>query len=121
MKPTQILLLVAYAVGMAGGQLLLKQASLGMPAMRGMPVVQAAWSLAGNVWLLSALALYAVLMLFWVWILSFTPLSLAYPFVALVIAVTPFLGHFVFDELLTRQHVAGLVLVIAGLFVMTKG
>ncbi len=121
MSAAQVALLVAYAAGMAGGQLMLKQASLGLPALRGLPAGAAALALAGNGWLLAALALYAALTLLWVWILSFTPLSLAYPFVALVIGATPILAHFVFGEALGWRHLAGLALVLAGLLVMARG
>ena len=39
-----------------------------------------------------ALILYAALTVLWVWILSYTPLSRAYPFLALAFALTPALG-----------------------------
>jgi drug/metabolite transporter (DMT)-like permease len=45
-----------------------------------------------------ALILYARLTVLWVWILSFTPLSRAYPFLALAFALTPALGCLVFAE-----------------------
>ena len=39
-----------------------------------------------NVYFLLAVLLYAGLSVLWVWLLSFTPLSRAYPFVALAFA-----------------------------------
>ena len=45
-----------------------------------------------------ALILYARLTVLWVWIMSFTPLSRAYPFLALAFALTPALGCLVFAE-----------------------
>jgi drug/metabolite transporter (DMT)-like permease len=45
-----------------------------------------------------ALILYAALTVLWVWILSYTPLSRAYPFLALAFALTPALGCLVFAE-----------------------
>ena len=45
-----------------------------------------------------ALILYARLAVLWVWIMSFTPLSRAYPFLALAFALTPALGCLVFAE-----------------------
>jgi drug/metabolite transporter (DMT)-like permease len=44
------------------------------------------------------LILYAALTVLWVWILSYTPLSRAYPFLALAFALTPALGCLVFAE-----------------------
>lgn len=117
---SQAALLVSYALGMAAGQLLFKQASRGIPALRGAPWPEVAWGLATNPWLVGAVALYAALTLLWVWILSFTPLSLAYPFVALALAVTPLAAHWAFGEALSAGHLAGLGLVLAGLVVMAR-
>ncbi len=84
----QIALLIAYAGGMAGGQLLFKMAALRGPADG--PVL-------------------------WVWILNFTPLSRAYVFVALAFAVTPLLGAVVFAEPISARLVIGIVLIFCGL------
>lgn len=121
MAVPQLALLVAYALGMAAGQLLFKQAAAGIPALRGASALGVAWGLATNPWLVGAVALYAALTLLWVWILSFTPLSLAYPFVALALAVTPVAAHWAFGEPLSGAHLAGLGLVLAGLLVMARG
>jgi hypothetical protein len=50
-----------------------------------------------------ALILCAALTLLWVWILSFTPLSRVYPFLALAFALTPALGLLVFAEPLSLR------------------
>jgi hypothetical protein len=44
------------------------------------------------------LILYAALTVLWVWIPSYTPLSRAYPFLALAFALAPALGCLVFAE-----------------------
>jgi drug/metabolite transporter (DMT)-like permease len=51
----------------------------------------------------------------WVWVLTFTPLSKAYLFVALALAVTPLAAALLFDEPLTLKLAVGIVLVLAGL------
>ena len=63
-----------------------------------------------------ALILYAALTVLWVWILSFTPLSRAYPFLALAFTLTPALGCLVFAEPLSMRLVIGIVLILGGLF-----
>jgi drug/metabolite transporter (DMT)-like permease len=63
-----------------------------------------------------ALILYAALTVLWVWILSFTPLSRAYPFLALAFALTPALGCLVFAEPFSMRLVIGIVLILCGLF-----
>ena len=109
----QIAVLIAYAGGMAGGQVLFK-----MAALRGVadgPVVERLFSMMLNGFFAAAVLLYAALTVLWVWILNFTPLSRAYVFVALAIAVTPLLGAFVFAEPISVRFVIGIGLIFCGL------
>ena len=112
----QILMLAAYAAGMAGGQLMFKQAALRLTpgAELGARLIE----LAGSAWFLAALALYGALSVAWVWILTFTPLSRAYPFVALAFAITPLLGAWVFAEPIEWRLVGGIVVIAFGLFLV---
>jgi multidrug transporter EmrE-like cation transporter len=109
----QLAILVAYAAAMAGGQLLFKTA-----AMRGAGAASLTERIAGslfNAYFIVALILYAALTVLWVWILSFTPLSRAYPFVALAFALTPALGIMVFGEAASLRLAIGIVLIVCGL------
>jgi drug/metabolite transporter (DMT)-like permease len=111
---TQIALLIGYAGGMAGGQLLFKMAALS--AIPDSPLGQRILAMTLNGYFGAAGALYAVLTVFWVWLLSFTALSRAYVFVALAFAVTPLLGALIFEEPITVRLVIGLGLIVCGLF-----
>jgi drug/metabolite transporter (DMT)-like permease len=113
----QIAMLVAYAIGMAGGQFLFKFAALRTP---GGAIPERLGALMQDVVFLAALALYAVLAFLWVWILTFTPLSRAYPFVAIAFAVTPLLGGFIFGEPLTLRLFVGIAIIFAGLIVVVS-
>ena len=113
---TQILLLAAYAGGMAGGQLLFKLAAERLTPGAGF--AERLVELFGNAWFFAAFALYCGLALAWVWILTFTPLSRAYPFVALAFAITPLLGAWVFAEPIGSRLVAGIVVIGIGLFLV---
>ena len=74
----------------------------------------------GQSWLfLAALALYLVLSALWVWILSFTPLSRAYPFVALAFILVPVLASIFFSEPISLRLAIGIGLIICGLVVVT--
>jgi drug/metabolite transporter (DMT)-like permease len=109
----QLAILVAYAAAMAGGQLLFKTA-----AMRGAGAASLTERIAGslfNGYFIVALILYAALTVLWVWILSFTPLSRAYPFVALAFALTPALGIVVFGETASLRLAIGIALIVCGL------
>ncbi|MFL9827685.1 hypothetical protein [Rhodoplanes sp. SY1] len=114
----QILLLAGYALGMVGGQMLFKLAALRLPAEAGGAARLA--SLVQNGWFVAAVLLYGVLSVFWVWVLTFTPLSRAYPFVALAFAVTPLVAALAFSEPLSLRLVLG-ILVIAGGLVLVAG
>jgi drug/metabolite transporter (DMT)-like permease len=113
---SQVALLFAYAAGMAGGQLLFKAAALRYLADA--PLGERLLSLVQNAYFLAALVLYGGLTLLWVWFLTFTPLSRAYPFVALAFAVTPLLGGFVFGEPITTRLILGILLILCGLLLV---
>ena len=109
----QVALLVAYAAAMAGGQLLFKTA-----AMRGAGAASLTERIAGslfNGYFVVALILYAALTVVWVWILTFTPLARAYPFVALAFALTPAFGILVFGEASSFRLAVGIALILCGL------
>ena len=111
----QILLLTAYAGGMSAGQLLFKMAANSYGTAN-VGTGERLLALFCNPYFLSALVLYAGLALLWVWILSFTPLSRAYPFVALAFALTPLLAGSLFGETISLRLIIGLLLILGGLF-----
>jgi len=112
---SQIALLIAYAVGMAGGQILFKLAAV---QLNGIGVGGRLISLMHNLYFVSALVMYAALALLWVWILTFTPLSRAYPFVALAFALTPALAAWLFGEPVSFRLIIGVSLILCGLFLV---
>jgi hypothetical protein len=96
---SQIGLLLLYSGGMAAGQLLFKSAALRYAASAG-NTGERLFGLMHNGFFIAAVVLYAALAIMWVWVLSFTSLSRAYPFVAIAFAITPLLGGLVFGEAL---------------------
>ena len=112
----QVALLAAYAFGMAGGQMLFKAAAMRSGA--GDPLGERLLGLTHNGYFIASLALYLALSVLWVWILSFTPLSRAYPFVALAFAITPLLGAWLFVEPITARLVAGIAVILVGLLLV---
>ena len=110
---TQILLLIFYAAGMAGGQLLFKLAAVRLTAEG--PLGERALALLQNRFFLAAFILYGALAVLWVWILTFTPLSRAYPFVALAFALTPLIGAYAFAEPLGARLLVGVACIMVGL------
>ena len=112
---SQIALLAAYALGMSGGQILFKQAAV---HLNGIGITDRLLSLMHNLYFVSALVLYGALSLLYVWILTFTPLSRAYPFVALAFAFTPALAAWLFGEPVSFRLIIGISLILCGLFLV---
>jgi len=109
----QIALLVGYAGGMVGGQLLFKLAALKASPVG--PFGERLSAMMLNGYFATAVLLYGALTVLWVWILNFTPLSRAYVFVALAFAVTPLLGGVLFAEPISLRLVIGIALICCGL------
>ena len=68
-----------------------------------------------------ALCLYAATTGLWLYILSKTPLSYAYPIQALAFPVVLLLSALLFHEQITLQKMMGVLLIVIGVFVATKG
>jgi drug/metabolite transporter (DMT)-like permease len=112
----QIAALCGYALGMTGGQILFKLAALRLS--QDGSAVERGFGLLQNGYFVLALAAYLILALIWVWILSFTPLSRAYPFVALAFVLTPVLGGVLFGEALSVRLLVGIAAILCGLLLV---
>lgn len=122
MSAIQITLLLAYAVGMSLGQFLFKLAAVSLSPYKGAaPTIgERLFQLGLNPYFVAAILMYAGLSVLWVWILTFTPLSRAYPFVALTIIITPLVSHFLFVEPLGVKFFIGLSFVAVGLVLVSS-
>ena len=108
----QLALTLACVAAIAGGQILFKlAASAGQASTAGFP-----WDII-NAWLIAALAVYGAATLLWVWLLKSLPLNVAYPFVGLAFVIVPVLAAFLLGEALDWRHLAGGVLIAAGVAV----
>lgn len=115
MKAADVAILIAYAFGMAAGQLMFKAASNTSQSKYGSNFI---WTLMTNGWFLTAAAFYAALTVLWVWILTSIPLSRAYPFVVLSFVLTPLGAVLFFGELLTSNYVIGMTFILVGLAIL---
>ncbi len=109
----QIVMLVFYAIAMTGGQLLFKLAALN--AATASNLSGRLLGLVSNGFFVAAIALYVGLTVLWGWILTFTPLSRAYAFVAIAFVLTPLAGMAIFGEPMSVRVVIGIGLVVVGL------
>lgn len=119
MTTLNIGLLFAYAAGMSVGQLLFKLAADSAFGNGGtIGAVDQIVRMLVNPFFIGAMVMYFGLSLMWVWILSFIPLSRAYPFVAAAFIVTPLLSHLFFKEALDLRFFLGLLLIVSGLMLV---
>ena len=107
LTPSQVALPSLYAVAMAAGQVLFKLAANKTPVAG--PLTERITALLQNSMFGAALLLYAALAIVWVWILSFTPLSRTYAFVALAFAITPIASAVLFGEPISLRIGGGLI------------
>jgi multidrug transporter EmrE-like cation transporter len=73
-----------------------------------------------NPWIVSGLASAFVAFLCWAGAVSKLPLSYAYPFTSLSFVLVVLLSATLFGEAVTPQRVAGLVLILVGLYVGSR-
>ncbi|MDD5577895.1 MAG: hypothetical protein PHY16_01280 [Methylobacter sp.] len=121
MTYTQIGMVVIFSVGMGFGQLLLKFAATKMPSVDTIDLMARLLSLFTNWPFILGTSLYGLLLIYWVWLLTFLPLSRAYPFTLLSMLVAAIGGRFLFDEPLTTSFIIGMTLIGGGLLVLSSG
>lgn len=120
MNANQICLLLLYAIGMAVGQLLFKMASIAyLGRVKGIGGLNAALSIGTDPYFLAALSLYLLLSVFWIWILTFVPLSLAYPFVAIAFLLVPICGVLFFNETISMRGYLGMLMIAVGVALLS--
>jgi undecaprenyl phosphate-alpha-L-ara4N flippase subunit ArnE len=105
------LLLGLFVFLLASGQMLFKKAALTIEVAH-----ISSWLFNG--WLYTALTLYMLATILWIWILQDMPLSQAYPFVALGFAIVPLGAWWFFGETIDFRHVLGTIFIISGILVI---
>jgi drug/metabolite transporter (DMT)-like permease len=119
----QVTLLTLYALGMAIGQLLFKYAAeqiATIPGGSAPDFLVRLLKLAFDPFFVLAIGLYMLISVLWVWILSFTPLSRAYPFGALAFIFTVVIGVLFFREMVTRTYLLGLGFILVGILIISR-
>jgi drug/metabolite transporter (DMT)-like permease len=109
-------LLAVYALGMSFGQVLFKLAADRAKSDSAGFLV----GLLGTAYFYVSVALYAVLAVVWIWVLTRLPLSRAYPFAVLAFVFTPLLAALFFGEPLGVRFFASLALIVAGLALLAS-
>ncbi len=74
-----------------------------------------------NPFIIVGLFSFLVSMLVWLYVLSRMELSFAYPFVALNYVLILFGSYFLFKETITLVRMIGVVVIIAGVYLISRG
>lgn len=106
----------------AGAQLLLKKgmcsfSSLCIPLDK---MYTYAWKIITNGYIISGLACYVFSVVVWLMVLSRVAVSVAYPMLSIGYIVTAIAGHYLFAENLTWLRIVGIIVIILGVYLVSK-
>ncbi len=119
MKLTHTLLIIIFAICMGFGQLLLKFSAGRQVITSHTGLLLRIYALFTDWAFISGAILYGVMLVYWVWLLTFLPLSRAYPFTFISLFVSAIGSSFLFNEPLTAPLVIGLCIIGVGLGVLS--
>lgn len=106
----------------AGAQIALKQGmrTIGYFSFSPSSILAHSWRIATNPYVLFGLGCYVVSVCVWLLVLSRVEVSFAYPMLSIGYIVTALFAFFVFGESLTPERVAGICLIIVGVYLISK-
>ena len=113
MSPANVVLTIVCVACISCGQVLFKVAA--RSADPSGDVLTAARELALSPFLIGGLVVYLGATALWIWLLRTTPLSVAYPFMALAFLFVPGLAAAFLGEPLSLKSALGAVLIVAGI------
>lgn len=105
---------VLCVVGLAVGQILFKVSAMSLSETGSFFAPKTA------VTLFSAMVLYAITSIAWVWVLQKVELGRVYPLMALAFVLVPLGSHFIFGERFQPQYFAGVALIMIGIVIAVK-
>jgi drug/metabolite transporter (DMT)-like permease len=117
MSALGVLLGILCAVGIAGGQVLLKLATAQVASLSS---VKSMLHDLLNLYFLMASVVYVMTSLVWIWLLSLVPLKHAYPLIALAFLIVPFLARLFLREKLEVGSIIGGLIIMIGVYVSAR-
>lgn len=122
MNLTSWLLILTGVALNAAAQLLLKAGTrqIGEFAFSAANILPIGWKLATEPHILGGLACYVVSVVAWIMVLSRVEVSVAYPMVSFGYIVTALAAWWLFGEALSAERIAGILVIILGVFLITR-
>ncbi|MGL5987732.1 MAG: SMR family transporter [Burkholderiales bacterium] len=78
------------------------------------------WQLASNPFIVGGLSCYVISVVVWIMALSRVPVSIAYPMLSIGYIVNALAAWWLFGESLTTMRIAGIGIIIVGVYLVTK-
>ncbi|WP_092548104.1 4-amino-4-deoxy-L-arabinose-phosphoundecaprenol flippase subunit ArnE [Xenorhabdus koppenhoeferi] len=73
------------------------------------------------IWLSGAILLLGIGMIFWLRLLQFLPLSIAYPMLSINFVIVTLIGQFIYREKVGLKHWIGVFAIMLGILLMSLG
>ncbi|SPP31118.1 putative 4-amino-4-deoxy-L-arabinose-phosphoundecaprenol flippase subunit ArnE [Arsenophonus endosymbiont of Aleurodicus floccissimus] len=109
---THFLLLIIVSLLTCIGQVCQKQAVIywqsGLPTKNSLAIK----------WLLTAIILLVLGMLFWLKLLQILPLSIAYPMLSINFVIVTLIGQFIYQEKISIKHWIGVFIIMLGIVLL---
>jgi multidrug transporter EmrE-like cation transporter len=121
MNISQIIMVSLFSIGMGVGQILFKFCAQRQSINVGISWLPRLTALVSDWTFLLGVAFYGLLLIYWIWLLTFLPLSRAYPFTLLSIAVATTGCAIFFHEPISISFIVGLAIILVGLVVLSSG
>ena len=83
-------------------------------------IIPIGMQVAGNVFVLSGLLLYVVSVAVWLLVLSRVEVSFAYPLLSVGYIVNAVAGYYLFQENLSLTRVTGILIIVVGVYFVTR-
>jgi len=83
-------------------------------------VIPIGWRIATNLYVALGISFYVASVVIWLLVLSRSEVSFAYPMLSVGYIVTALIGFYVFGENLSIERIGGIVLIVAGVFLIAR-
>ena len=120
MKPALLATILGTVTLSAFAQVALKIGTKSLSSAAGKDVPAVIVSVASSPFIWLGLAIYGASVLAWLWVLSKTDVSVAYPFVGISFVLTAVMGAVLLHENVSLLRIAGTALVIFGCILIAK-
>ena len=122
MNATSLALLMTGVLLNAGAQLLLKAGtnSVGVFEFSCDNIVPVGWKLATEPHIIGGLTCYVISVVVWIMALSRVEVSIAYPLLSVGYVVNALAASYLFGEAVTPLRLAGIAIIILGVFIVAR-